>query len=95
MKVSFSFWSNPIGDSYYFCKPHTENVAFNWMDLGACLVLFTFEAIQLGIVVTFISHPEIEEFTRMKLYACLMPFIFEANQLLIHKSWATCIFQIW
>ena len=56
MKVRFSCWSNPIGNSHYFCKPHTGNVAFNGIHLSDCLASFTFDATQLGMIIAFIIH---------------------------------------
>ena len=56
MEMSFSLWTAFIGNSYYFCKPHAEHVACYGMNLSACLALFTFDKIQLGTVVTFITH---------------------------------------
>ena len=63
------------------------------MNLNVCLVLFTFEAIQLVIVITFIKpSPEIAEVNMMNSYACLMVFISGANRLVIYMIGATCIF---
>lgn len=59
MNVKFSFWSNSICNLHtynYFCKPHTQNVAFNEINLSVCLASFTFETIQWGINIIFINH---------------------------------------
>ena len=73
----FFVLSSSIGNSYYFCKPHAENVAFNWMDLSAvsrCLRLkqFNWESFYF-----YTPHPEIAEFNKMDLYARLVVFYFE------------------